>query len=144
MAEVSNSNKNIELVSADHVIEEGDTSVDEKKNDVELEEKPKEIHNPSDAPLALTEKVKIDILLKATADAPIMKRKKWAVDPCKKIGWIIEFIRRYLKLDPSESLFLYVNQAFAPSPDQEVRNLYECFGADGKLVLHYAKTQAWG
>lgn len=40
--------------------------------------------------------------------------------------------------------FLYVNQTFAPSPDQAVRNLYECFGADGKLVLHYCKSQAWG
>ncbi|XP_023212534.1 ubiquitin-like protein ATG12 [Centruroides sculpturatus] len=87
---------------------------------------------------------KINILLKATADAPIMKKKKWAVESTHKIGWIIEFIRRYLKLDESESLFLYVNQAFAPSPDQEVRNIYECFGSDGKLVLHYAKTQAWG
>ncbi|XP_071443653.1 autophagy protein 12-like [Hetaerina americana] len=91
-----------------------------------------------------SEKQKIDILLKATANAPIMKTKKWAVDPEKRIGWIIEFIKKYLKLDPSENLFLYVNQAFAPSPDQVVRNLYECFGTDGKLVLHYCKSQAWG
>ncbi|KAH9633071.1 hypothetical protein HF086_010180 [Spodoptera exigua] len=76
-------------------------------------------------------KVKIDILLKATGNAPIMKKKKWAVDAEKPIGWIMEF-------------FLYVNQTFAPSPDQLVKNLYECFGTDGKLVLHYCKSQAWG
>lgn len=40
--------------------------------------------------------------------------------------------------------FLYVNQSFAPAPDQLVRNLYQCFGSDGKLVLHYCRTQAWG
>lgn len=40
--------------------------------------------------------------------------------------------------------FLYVNQAFAPSPDHVIKNLYECFGSDGKLVLYYAKSQAWG
>ncbi|KAB1281798.1 Ubiquitin-like protein ATG12 [Camelus dromedarius] len=40
--------------------------------------------------------------------------------------------------------FIYVNQSFAPSPDQEVGTLYECFGSDGKLVLHYCKSQAWG
>ena len=40
--------------------------------------------------------------------------------------------------------FVYVNQSFAPAPDQVVRNLYECFGSDGKLVLHYCRTQAWG
>ncbi|XP_072029776.1 autophagy protein 12-like [Amphiura filiformis] len=87
---------------------------------------------------------KVDILLKATGDAPIMKKKKWAVDPNKKVGWVIDFIRKYIKCDPSDSLFLYVNQTFAPSPDQEVRNLFECYGSDGKLVLHYCKSEAWG
>nr|CAD7395110.1 unnamed protein product [Timema cristinae] len=88
--------------------------------------------------------VTVDILLKATGNAPIMKKKKWAVDPDKPIGWIIEFIRKYLKLEPADSLFLYVNQSFAPSPDQIVRNLYDCYGTDGKLILHYCKSQAWG
>uniref|UniRef100_A0A1B6EZR5 Ubiquitin-like protein ATG12 n=1 Tax=Cuerna arida TaxID=1464854 RepID=A0A1B6EZR5_9HEMI len=87
---------------------------------------------------------KIDILLKATPNTPIMKKKKWSVDPDKKIGSVIDFIRKYLKLDPSEHLFLYVNQAFAPSPDQIVHNLYDCFATDGKLVLYYSLGQAWG
>lgn len=91
-----------------------------------------------------SDKVKIDILLKATGNAPIMKKKKWAVDAEKPIGWIMEFVKKYLKLEPDEKLFLYVNQTFAPSPDQIVKNLYECFGTDGKLVLHYCKSQAWG
>ena len=40
--------------------------------------------------------------------------------------------------------FVYVNQAFSPSPDQTVRNIYECFGSDGKLILYYSKSQMWG
>ncbi|KAA0194242.1 hypothetical protein HAZT_HAZT010868 [Hyalella azteca] len=40
--------------------------------------------------------------------------------------------------------FLYVNQSYAPAPDELLDNLYSCFGADNKLVLHYSKTQAWG
>jgi ubiquitin-like protein ATG12 len=40
--------------------------------------------------------------------------------------------------------FLYVNQSFAPAPDHIVKNLYDCYGTDGKLVLHYCKSQAWG
>ena len=47
---------------------------------------------------------KIDILLKATGDAPIMKKRKWAVDKKKKIGWIIEFIKKYIKSEPHDSL----------------------------------------
>ncbi|XP_045497447.1 autophagy protein 12-like [Colias croceus] len=91
-----------------------------------------------------SDKVKVDILLKATGNAPIMKKKKWAVDAEKPIGWIMEFVKKYLKLEADEKLFLYVNQTFAPSPDQIIKNLYECFGTDGKLVLHYCKSQAWG
>ena len=86
----------------------------------------------------------IDVLLKAAGDAPIMKKKKWAVDPAKKVGWIIDFIRKYIRCEPNESLFVYVNQSFSPAPDTEIRVLYDCFGSDGKLVLYYCKTQAWG
>ncbi|XP_046394284.1 autophagy protein 12-like [Ischnura elegans] len=121
--------------------------VEGKTNESDVPEGNSQVGSKTDCGInvkADSEKLKIDILLKATANAPIMKTKKWAVDPDKRIGWIMEFIKKYLKLDPSESLYLYVNQAFAPSPDQVVRNLYECFGTDGKLVLHYCKSQAWG
>merc|ERR1712227_525039 len=87
---------------------------------------------------------KVEVRLMATGDAPIMKQKNYKVDNEKKIEWIIAFIRKYLKLEDSESLFVYVNQAFSPSPDQSVGNLCECFGSEGKLVLYYSKTQAWG
>lgn len=40
--------------------------------------------------------------------------------------------------------FLYVNQTFAPSPDQILKNLYECYGNQNKLTLHYSISQAWG
>nr|XP_028603732.1 ubiquitin-like protein ATG12 [Podarcis muralis] len=87
---------------------------------------------------------KIDVLLKAVGDTPIMKTKKWTVERTRTIQALIDFIKKFLKLVASEQLFIYVNQSFAPSPDQEVGTLYECFGSDGKLVLHYCKSQAWG
>ncbi|XP_066540106.1 ubiquitin-like protein ATG12 [Hoplias malabaricus] len=97
------------------------------------------------APTAISdEKKKIDVLLKAVGDTPIMKTKKWAVERGRTVQSLSQFISRFLKLEPSEQLFIYVNQSFAPSPDQEVGVLFECFGSDGKLVLHYCKSQAWG
>jgi len=86
----------------------------------------------------------VEVLLKAAGDAPIMVKKKWQVDGSKQVAYIIEFIRKYIKCEPQDSLFVYVGQCFAPTPDQTLQNLYNCFGADGKLVLHYCKTQAWG
>ena len=66
------------------------------------------------------------------------------VDRDKQISWIIAFIRKYLKFQAHESLYLYVNQAFSPSPDQTVGNLADCFAQDNKLVLYYSRGQAWG
>lgn len=48
--------------------------------------------------------ISVDLLLKSAGDAPILKKKKWSVDPDKKVAWIIDFLRRYLKCQPSESL----------------------------------------
>jgi hypothetical protein len=33
-----------------------------------------------------------------------MKKKKWAVDPTKKVCWIVEFIKKYIKCEPPDSL----------------------------------------
>ncbi|PFX22632.1 autophagy protein 12-like [Stylophora pistillata] len=94
--------------------------------------------------LKKSSKKKVEVLLKAAGDAPIMVKKKWVVDGSKQVSYIVEFIRKYIKCEPQDSLFVYVGQCFAPTPDQTLQNLYDCFGADGKLVLHYCKTQAWG
>ncbi|RWS30658.1 autophagy protein 12-like isoform X1 [Leptotrombidium deliense] len=87
---------------------------------------------------------KVDLLLKATGNVPIMKKTKWQIDVDKSVLWVITWIKRHLKLDANEALFLYVSQSFAPSPDHRIRNLYECFAVDGRLVLYYSKTPAWG
>ena len=47
---------------------------------------------------------KVDLLLKATGDAPIMVRKKWSVSADQTVGWVITFIRQYLKLSAEDSL----------------------------------------
>lgn len=54
--------------------------------------------------IEISTKFSVDVLLKATGDAPIMKKKKWAVEGEKPVGWVAEFIRRYLKLEASDSL----------------------------------------
>ena len=46
----------------------------------------------------------VDVLLKPTGDAPIMKKRKWTVERTKKISSVIEFVRKYLKFEPQESL----------------------------------------
>uniref|UniRef100_A0A9L0S170 Ubiquitin-like protein ATG12 n=1 Tax=Equus caballus TaxID=9796 RepID=A0A9L0S170_HORSE len=50
-------------------------------------------------------KKKIDILLKAVGDTPIMKTKKWAVERTRTIQGLIDFIKKFLKLVASEQKF---------------------------------------
>lgn len=48
----------------------------------------------------------VDVLLKAAGDAPIMKKKKWAVSGNKTVAFVVEFIRKRIKCSPAESLVL--------------------------------------
>lgn len=62
------------------------------------------------------------------------------------MAYVAQFLRQVLKLDMGQSLFVFVNQCFAPSAEHTIGTLTQCFGnaEAGKLVLHYSTTQAWG
>ncbi|XP_020083414.1 ubiquitin-like protein ATG12 isoform X2 [Ananas comosus] len=61
---------------------------------------------------------KVVIHLRPTGDVPILKQAKFK--------------------------FVYINSAFSPNPDELVIDLYNNFGFDGKLVVNYASSMAWG
>ncbi|ESN96274.1 hypothetical protein HELRODRAFT_68015, partial [Helobdella robusta] len=86
----------------------------------------------------------VSIYFKPTADAPIMKKKKWEVERNITISDVTGFFRSYLTCAPHESLFLYINQCFAPAPDMTIGSLYDCYGSDRKITFYYCKNQAWG
>lgn len=89
---------------------------------------------------------KIEIFLKNTGNAPVIKDKKskWLVKPSTKVSEIVKLVIKLIGSDASQSIFIYVNQSFAPALDQTVQNLFDCYECDKKLVLYYATTQAWG
>ncbi|KAH1038829.1 hypothetical protein J1N35_040572 [Gossypium stocksii] len=79
--------------------------------------------------------------LRATGDAPILKQAKFKILGTDKFAKVIDFLRRQLHRD---TLFVYLNSAFSPKPDDLVIDLYDNFGFDGKLVVNYACSMAWG
>lgn len=87
---------------------------------------------------------KIEIILKNVGSAPVPKKSKWVVRASSTVSDISKFVIKYLNLDKDQSLFIYVNQSFAPALDQTIENLFDCFESDKKLVLYYATSQAWG
>ncbi|XP_028752192.1 ubiquitin-like protein ATG12 isoform X2 [Neltuma alba] len=102
---------------------------------------------------------KVVVHLRATGDAPILKQAKFKIPGTDKFAKVIDFLRRQLH---RETLFVYVNSAFSPNPDESVIDLYNGvgtryisslekrevrdtnFGIDGKLVVNYACSMAWG
>ncbi|KAF6159722.1 hypothetical protein GIB67_029980 [Kingdonia uniflora] len=114
---------------------------------------------------------KVVVHLRATGDAPILKQAKFKIAGTDKFAKVIDFLRRQLHRD---TLFVYVNSAFSPNPDELVIDLYNIhnmliyvqedlsvilffsdiygiavlkfqnFGFDGKLVVNYANSMAWG
>ncbi|XP_077240972.1 ubiquitin-like protein ATG12 isoform X2 [Tasmannia lanceolata] len=67
---------------------------------------------------------KVVVHLRATGDAPILKQAKFKMDGSEKFARVIDFLRRQLHRD---TLFVYVNSAFSPNPDELVIDLYnEC------------------
>lgn len=46
----------------------------------------------------------VEILLKATGDAPIMEKRKWKLERTKTIGGVASFIKKYIKVDQNDSL----------------------------------------
>uniref|UniRef100_M1AU25 Ubiquitin-like protein ATG12 n=1 Tax=Solanum tuberosum TaxID=4113 RepID=M1AU25_SOLTU len=61
---------------------------------------------------------------------------KHACNPMEKV-WMFHYDERH-------KMFVYVNSAFSPNPDELVIDLYNNFGFDGKLVVNYACSMAWG
>ncbi|CAK9324725.1 unnamed protein product [Citrullus colocynthis] len=84
---------------------------------------------------------KVVVLLRATGDAPILKQTKFKMPGTDKFIKVIDYIRRSIQRD---TLFVFVNSAFSPGPDETVIDLYNKFGIDGKLVVNYACSMAWG
>mmetsp|Transcript_772 Transcript_772/g.1322 ORF Transcript_772/g.1322 Transcript_772/m.1322 type:complete len:204 (+) Transcript_772:300-911(+) len=102
--------------------------------------------------------LKIKVHLVAVGSAPILKKSKFLMNADDRFAVAIAFLRKVLKLSTSgtsssatgasamasSSLFLYVNAAFVPSPDERIGDLFDCFGVRGELVVHYSLQEAWG
>lgn len=103
------------------------------------QQQPSSSSNPSD-------QKKLVVLFKNTGSAPILSSPRWNVNASSTIEDMVRFLRKILniKKDKSQSIFIYVNQSFAPALDQTIQNLFDCFETDKKLILYYSVVQAWG
>lgn len=91
-----------------------------------------------------TAPAKVKVHFVATGSAPILKKTKFHINAAERFVSVSGFLRKMLKLECGQSLFLYCNSAFVPSPDELLQDLNDSFSVRDELVLHYSLQEAWG
>lgn len=89
---------------------------------------------------------KVTVRLRAIGSTPVLKQQIYQISGDQKFGTIVKFLRKQLQMKPSDpqSLFCYINSAFAPGLDEYVANLHRTFAIEGQLIVSYCKTVAFG
>lgn len=106
---------------------------------------------------------KVVIKFKPVGSAPALAQDVCKISAARKFEEVVRYLRRKLRCKNSDSVFLYVNSAFAPSLDEVVGNLHQvcpnsldrhpcakremsqCFkNSHGQLIVAYSITPAFG
>lgn len=84
----------------------------------------------------------IAVILRAVGEAPQLKKKELTVSGEKSLLYIETALRVKLKLD--RALYLYCGTGFAPTPEQKLQDLFDCFQINGTLEIKYGFQETWG
>lgn len=102
---------------------------------------------------------KIVVNFVAVASAPQLKKRKFRVAASQNFVTLTAFLYKQLKSvmvtaaestapasrrQGSDAIFAYICNSFMPCPDESLQSLYDVFGADGVLTIHYCLTPAYG
>ncbi|EQL00409.1 hypothetical protein G6O67_008296 [Ophiocordyceps sinensis] len=88
---------------------------------------------------------KVVVRFKPVGAAPALAQDLCKITATRRFEEVVRYLRRKLRCGDTDSVFLYVNSAFAPSLDEVVGNLHQCFkNAQDQLVVAYSITPAFG
>jgi ubiquitin-like protein ATG12 len=87
---------------------------------------------------------KVKLLLAPVGNAPQLTKKQRQVNASDPFRIIYPALRTLLKLEHHAALFVFVNNAFSPGPDETFGDLFTCFGKQGHLIVNYALADAYG
>lgn len=80
-------------------------------------------------------------MFQAAGGAPILKQDRVKISLDSRFSKVVAHLKKQLH---SDSVFVYLRNAFCPALDEEVGVLVQAYGTDGKLHVSYALTPAWG
>jgi len=82
------------------------------------------------------------VFLRSLGGAPALKQQKFKLKSCTNIFDIEKYLKKALSVS---SLFLYCGSGFSPSPDQSLKELYDCFKtSSNELILSYGLQESYG
>ncbi|KAM5348700.1 hypothetical protein ACJ41O_008524 [Fusarium nematophilum] len=88
---------------------------------------------------------KVMVRFKPVGSAPALAQDVCKISATRRFEEVVRYLRRKLRCKDTDSVFLYINSAFAPSLDEVVGNLHQCFkDARDQLVVAYSLTPAFG
>ncbi|PHH72069.1 hypothetical protein CDD83_5036 [Cordyceps sp. RAO-2017] len=88
---------------------------------------------------------KVVVRFKPVGAAPALAHDVCKITAARRFEEVVRYLRRRLRCGAADSVFLYVNSAFAPALDEVVGNLHQCFkNAHDQLVVAYSMTPAFG
>lgn len=68
---------------------------------------------------------KVIVRFKAVGSAPVLAQDVCKISGARRFEEVVRYLRRKLRCRETDSVFLYVNSAFAPSLDEVVGNLHQ-------------------
>ena len=74
----------------------------------------------------------MNVHFRATASAPVLRQQKFKISSRFKLWQVEKLLRNMLKMTDRDSLFLYVDSAFSPQKDVDMK------------TLHQVRRGAWG
>ncbi|CEL99395.1 unnamed protein product [Vitrella brassicaformis CCMP3155] len=83
---------------------------------------------------------KVVVDLRPIANAPVLKTGKFKVSGQETFADLKSRIETMVKRD---TVYLYVNNSFEPSPDDYLFDLFECFKTGEQLNIGYSLTPAF-
>eukprot|EP00929_Paragymnodinium_shiwhaense_P010536 TRINITY_DN115274_c0_g1_i1.p2 TRINITY_DN115274_c0_g1~~TRINITY_DN115274_c0_g1_i1.p2 ORF type:complete len:109 (-),score=28.24 TRINITY_DN115274_c0_g1_i1:335-661(-) len=84
---------------------------------------------------------KVEVLLKAIGSTPALKQPRLTIDASKRLADLTTYLKNALK---TEDLYVYCADAFEPSNDDYIGDLFRCFAVGSRLSLSYSSTPAFG
>lgn len=71
-------------------------------------------------------------------------RKSLRVKRHLTFAFILQFLRKFALKNSQATLYVFVANAFMPSSDALIGDLFDNFATGDKLVVNYATVNAWG